>query len=188
MCFIFQLPMWDRLWLCVTVQASKRLLEFPPFLWFLKQSRPFSCFGWWWSEKGVLQNSQKLIPRNSLISQNLTSNYGQEAKFRIWRIKSKMSWQSYIDDHLMAEIEDNHLSAAAILGHDGSVWAQSTTFPQVFHFFFCCFYLSYDFCFSIQFNFQIFWVLVIFLVVKMLMTWSDLILDINYVRYLFAFY
>ncbi|CAI9779905.1 unnamed protein product [Fraxinus pennsylvanica] len=41
-----------------------------------------------------------------------------------------MSWQSYIDDHLMAEIEGNQLTAAAILGHDGSVWAQSTTFPQ----------------------------------------------------------
>ncbi|KAL2534255.1 Profilin-1 [Abeliophyllum distichum] len=41
-----------------------------------------------------------------------------------------MSWQSYIDEHLMAEIEGNHLTAAAILGHDGSVWAQSSTFPQ----------------------------------------------------------
>ncbi|NP_001412759.1 profilin-2 [Nicotiana tabacum] len=44
-----------------------------------------------------------------------------------------MSWQTYVDDHLMADIEGqqgNHLAAAAILGNDGSVWAQSTTFPK----------------------------------------------------------
>ncbi|KAE8687856.1 Profilin-2 [Hibiscus syriacus] len=32
-----------------------------------------------------------------------------------------MSWQAYVDDHLMCEIEGNHLSAAAIIGHDGSL-------------------------------------------------------------------
>lgn len=48
-----------------------------------------------------------------------------------------MSWQTYVDDHLMCEIEGNHLSAAAIIGHDGSVWAQSATFPQVPFFPFC---------------------------------------------------
>ncbi|XP_019175808.1 PREDICTED: profilin-2-like [Ipomoea nil] len=42
-----------------------------------------------------------------------------------------MSWQAYVDDHLMFEIEGNHLSSAAILGHDGAVWAQSSNFPQV---------------------------------------------------------
>ncbi|KAK9273998.1 hypothetical protein L1049_018812 [Liquidambar formosana] len=41
-----------------------------------------------------------------------------------------MSWQQYVDDHLMCDIEGNHLSAAAIIGLDGSVWAQSATFPQ----------------------------------------------------------
>ncbi|KAL1834613.1 hypothetical protein DCAR_0104823 [Daucus carota subsp. sativus] len=42
-----------------------------------------------------------------------------------------MSWQSYVDDHLMCLTEEgNQLSAAAILGQDGSVWAQSDTFPQ----------------------------------------------------------
>ncbi|CAN4115629.1 unnamed protein product [Withania somnifera] len=42
-----------------------------------------------------------------------------------------MSWQTYVDDHLMCEIENssNHLSSAAILGYDGSVWAQSPNFP-----------------------------------------------------------
>ncbi|KAK6126875.1 hypothetical protein DH2020_039381 [Rehmannia glutinosa] len=39
-----------------------------------------------------------------------------------------MSWQSYIDDHLMADIDGCHLTAAAIVGHDGSVWAQSSNF------------------------------------------------------------
>ncbi|KAL7134857.1 hypothetical protein ABFS83_11G053600 [Erythranthe nasuta] len=42
-----------------------------------------------------------------------------------------MSWQSYIDDHLMAEVDGNHLTSSAILGHDGSVWAQSANFPQL---------------------------------------------------------
>ncbi|CAM0954490.1 unnamed protein product [Alopecurus aequalis] len=41
-----------------------------------------------------------------------------------------MSWQTYVDEHLMCEIEGHHLSSAAILGHDGTVWAQSATFPQ----------------------------------------------------------
>jgi len=43
-----------------------------------------------------------------------------------------MSWQTYVDDHLLCEIEGNHLTHAAIIGHDGSVWAQSSQFPQVF--------------------------------------------------------
>ncbi|KAI3495802.1 hypothetical protein L1887_38148 [Cichorium endivia] len=42
-----------------------------------------------------------------------------------------MSWQAYVDDHLLCEIEGNHLTAAAILGLDGSVWAQSPNFPQL---------------------------------------------------------
>ncbi|KAH9608426.1 hypothetical protein KSS87_022483 [Heliosperma pusillum] len=44
-----------------------------------------------------------------------------------------MSWQTYVDDHLMCEIEGtgHHLTAAAILGTDGSVWAQSANFPQL---------------------------------------------------------
>ena len=41
-----------------------------------------------------------------------------------------MSWQAYVDDHLMCEMEGQHLTAAAILGHDGSVWAQSPEFPE----------------------------------------------------------
>ncbi|RRT37213.1 hypothetical protein GW17_00049839 [Ensete ventricosum] len=39
-----------------------------------------------------------------------------------------MSWQTYVDDHLMCEIEGHHLTAAAIIGQDGSVWAQSANF------------------------------------------------------------
>ncbi|MFS7951800.1 putative profilin [Helianthus anomalus] len=31
----------------------------------------------------------------------------------------------------MCEIEGNHLTAAAIIGHEGSIWAQSASFPQV---------------------------------------------------------
>ncbi|NP_001284474.1 profilin [Cucumis melo] len=42
-----------------------------------------------------------------------------------------MSWQVYVDEHLMCEIEGNHLTSAAIIGQDGSVWAQSQNFPQL---------------------------------------------------------
>ncbi|RRT67197.1 hypothetical protein BHM03_00003544 [Ensete ventricosum] len=42
-----------------------------------------------------------------------------------------MSWQTYVDDHLMCDIDGQRLTAAAIVGHDGSVWAQSELFPQV---------------------------------------------------------
>ncbi|XP_062101459.1 profilin [Humulus lupulus] len=41
-----------------------------------------------------------------------------------------MSWQQYVDEHLMCDIEGGCLTSAAILGIDGSVWAQSATFPQ----------------------------------------------------------
>lgn len=42
-----------------------------------------------------------------------------------------MSWQSYVDDYLMCDMEgtDGHcLAAAAIVGHDASAWAQSDFF------------------------------------------------------------
>ena len=42
-----------------------------------------------------------------------------------------MSWQAYVDDHLLCDIDSQRLTAAAILGHDGAVWAQSDAFPQV---------------------------------------------------------
>nr|WDA53367.1 endo-beta-mannanase 1 [Erycina pusilla] len=41
-----------------------------------------------------------------------------------------MSWQAYVDDHLMCEIEGQHLTSAAIIGNEGGVWAQSDNFPQ----------------------------------------------------------
>ena len=37
-----------------------------------------------------------------------------------------MSWQSYVDDHLVATGQVKH---AALLGHDGNVWAKSQEFP-----------------------------------------------------------
>ncbi|XP_031474282.1 profilin-3-like [Nymphaea colorata] len=41
-----------------------------------------------------------------------------------------MSWQAYVDEHLMCDIDGQHLTAAAIVGQDGSVWARSDSFPQ----------------------------------------------------------
>ncbi|PIM98078.1 hypothetical protein CDL12_29444 [Handroanthus impetiginosus] len=61
-----------------------------------------------------------------------------------------MSWQSYIDDHLMADVDGCHLTAAAIVGHDGSVWAQSSNFPQVL--FLCTLTLITSFPIFIHFN------------------------------------
>ncbi|XP_074575342.1 profilin-like [Curcuma longa] len=42
-----------------------------------------------------------------------------------------MSWQSYVDEHLMCETEGHHLTAAAIMGLDGSIWAKSVSFPEL---------------------------------------------------------
>ncbi|KAH0453827.1 hypothetical protein IEQ34_018151 [Dendrobium chrysotoxum] len=41
-----------------------------------------------------------------------------------------MSWQAYVDDHLMCEIDGQRLTSAAIVGNEGGVWAQSESFPQ----------------------------------------------------------
>ncbi|KAK7335906.1 hypothetical protein VNO80_28033 [Phaseolus coccineus] len=41
-----------------------------------------------------------------------------------------MSWQTYVDDHLMCDFDGHTLAAAAIIGHDGTVWAQSSKFPE----------------------------------------------------------
>ncbi|KAF5776255.1 putative profilin [Helianthus annuus] len=43
-----------------------------------------------------------------------------------------MSWQTYVDEHLMCDIEGTgqHLASAAIFGTDGTVWAKSSSFPQ----------------------------------------------------------
>jgi hypothetical protein len=52
-----------------------------------------------------------------------------------------MSWQSYVDDHLMGQFDGQCLSSAAIIGLDGGVWAQSASFPQV-NLYFMVFHLA----------------------------------------------
>jgi profilin len=43
-----------------------------------------------------------------------------------------MSWQTYVDEHLLCELpKGGVLSAAAIVGQDGGVWAQSEQFPSL---------------------------------------------------------
>ncbi|KAK2079332.1 glutamate-5-semialdehyde dehydrogenase [Prototheca wickerhamii] len=43
-----------------------------------------------------------------------------------------MSWQAYIDDHLLATLPGGgQLTHAAILGQDGGLWASSPDFPEV---------------------------------------------------------
>lgn len=43
-----------------------------------------------------------------------------------------MSWQSYVDDHLLCPLPTGHsLSSAAIIGVEGSIWASSKNFPGI---------------------------------------------------------
>lgn len=44
-----------------------------------------------------------------------------------------MSWQEYVDNNLMCALdsEGRTLSGAALVGHDGSVWAKSAAFPDL---------------------------------------------------------
>lgn len=43
-----------------------------------------------------------------------------------------MSWQTYIDEHLMCQLPGGgQLQHAAIVGQDGGVWAQSGSFPEI---------------------------------------------------------
>ena len=43
-----------------------------------------------------------------------------------------MSWQSYVDDHLLCQLPCGaQLQHAAIWGQDGGVWAADATFPEV---------------------------------------------------------
>ncbi|KAH9618966.1 hypothetical protein KSS87_020302 [Heliosperma pusillum] len=42
-----------------------------------------------------------------------------------------MSWQGYVDDHLMCDVEGHTLTSAAIYGLDGSLWAKSEKFPEL---------------------------------------------------------
>ncbi|KAL0920997.1 hypothetical protein M5K25_008020 [Dendrobium thyrsiflorum] len=41
-----------------------------------------------------------------------------------------MSWQAYVDEHFIFDIEGQRLTEAAIIVHDGSVRAHSSLFPQ----------------------------------------------------------
>ncbi|KAK6927322.1 Profilin, partial [Dillenia turbinata] len=75
-----------------------------------------------------------LSPYISLLTHSILSETNLPSLLRSLslypRKNSNMSWQVYVDDHLMCDIEGNQLTAAAILGQDGSVWAASANFPQ----------------------------------------------------------
>lgn len=87
-----------------------------------------------------LKQDRKLTKRWSQLKKTTRTNKERarqrpkgrrEREITNWR--RRMSWQTYVDDHLMCDIDGtgHHLTAAAIVGHDGSVWAQSSSFPQV---------------------------------------------------------
>lgn len=43
-----------------------------------------------------------------------------------------MSWQAYVDDHLLYALPSGHcLTSAAIIGVEGSLWASSEKFPEI---------------------------------------------------------
>ena len=45
---------------------------------------------------------------------------------------AEMSWQTYVDDHLLVPLPNGgQLSHAAIVGQDGGVWAQDAGFPAI---------------------------------------------------------
>ena len=46
--------------------------------------------------------------------------------------REAMSWQEYVDDHLLCELPNGGvLTAGAIVGQDGGVWAQNSAFPNI---------------------------------------------------------
>ena len=47
-------------------------------------------------------------------------------------LSATMSWDAYVNDHLLCQLATGHtLTSAAIIGLDGSVWASSSTFPEI---------------------------------------------------------
>ncbi|RVW57697.1 Profilin [Vitis vinifera] len=76
--------------------------------------------------KTMLANLMSKIKTNSKARKPPppSSSYSRERKREIL-------WQTYIDDHLMCDIDDQgqHLTAAAIVGHDGSVWTTRSPCP-----------------------------------------------------------
>lgn len=100
----------------IAVAILKMKKHTPPHLLFV-----FCNIHFWFTapQSRTLSLSQKRKNNN---------NNPTEEIIRDW---SKMSWQLYVDEHLMCDIDGGHLTSAAIIGHDGTVWAQSATFPQV---------------------------------------------------------
>ncbi|CAH2051202.1 unnamed protein product [Thlaspi arvense] len=83
--------------------------------------------------RGVVQISSYDILVRSLFIERRRSPLRVALRRRKKREIEIMSWQTYVDEHLMCDVGDgqgHHLTAAAIIGHDGSVWAQSANFPQ----------------------------------------------------------
>lgn len=76
-------------------------------------------------------------PEDRYIIRGILHNNNNNKSIKSAHEREEMSWQTYVDDHLMCEVEGNpgqHLTASAIVGHDGSVWAQSANFAKVtFH-------------------------------------------------------
>lgn len=61
-----------------------------------------------------------------------TSTALHKSSHYLARVPPKMSWQTYVDDHLLVPLPNGgQLSHAAIVGQDGGVWAQDAGFPAV---------------------------------------------------------
>jgi profilin len=77
---------------------------------------------------GTQPNTPPLSEKQQRLSLP-TPELGEEKRSRK---ETEMSWQQYVDDHLMVELpHGGTLLSAAIVGHDGGVWASSPGFPDV---------------------------------------------------------
>lgn len=80
-------------------------------------------------------NATTTTQTHTLVVSTLSLHHTLISHRRTRAKQRKMSWQTYVDEHLMCDLGNGDLlTAAAIIGHDGSVWAQSENFPQVLEF------------------------------------------------------
>ncbi|KAL0843715.1 hypothetical protein Bca101_016961 [Brassica carinata] len=77
-------------------------------------------------------NATPTTQTDTLVVSTLSLHHTLISHRRTRAKQRKMSWQTYVDEHLMCDLGNGDLlTAAAIIGHDGSVWAQSENFPQL---------------------------------------------------------
>ncbi|KAJ1385990.1 Profilin [Sesbania bispinosa] len=83
----------------------------------------------WAQQKGrAVRNNEGNVKGTRVLK--TTFGCARQSQSQSKDIRSEMSWQTYVDEHLMCDIDGHTLTSAAIIGQDGTVWAQSSNFPQ----------------------------------------------------------